>query len=267
MREEKHLPEKFVPLSHCLMESDAETTRLARRTRRRSMLLSTAIEAALLVAAVVIPLFASSKLSLRFSEPGVPYSGNVTRVAEVKPENDRSQRKPPQRRPTRLDLTFQPPNIPKDTPKDDHRDSMASDSDSNPIGTGPQIPGTPNLFDPGPQFFERSRIHTPPPPVPQPKPRGLMRVSEGVQAAKLIYRVEPKYPPLALQTRRNGKVELRAMIGADGTMRELEVVSGEPLFVQAALDAVRQWRYSPTLLSGQAVEVHTHITVIFKMGS
>lgn len=267
MREEKRLPEKFVPLSHCLMESDEETTRLARRTRRRSMLLSTLIEAALLVAAVVIPLFASSKLSLRFSEPGIPYSGNLTRVAEVKPEGDRSQRKPPKRRPHKLDLTFQPPNIPKDTPKYNDRDSMTPNSEGNPIGAGSQVPGTPNLFDPGPQFFERGRTHVPPPPVPQPMPRGRMRVSEGVQAAKLIYRVEPKYPPVAVQTRRNGRVELRAMIGADGTMRELEVVGGDPLFIQAALDAVRQWRYSPTLLSGQAVEVQTHITVIFKVGS
>lgn len=60
-------------------------------------------------------------------------------------------------------------------------------------------------------------------------------------------------------------MELRAMIATDGTIQSLEVVGGDPLFFQSALDAVRQWRYKPTILNGQPVEIDTHITVIYTM--
>jgi protein TonB len=70
---------------------------------------------------------------------------------------------------------------------------------------------------------------------------------------------------LARQTRISGTVRLHAIIGKDGTVRELTLESGHPLLVQAALDAVRQWRYQPTLLNGEPVEVDTTIDVIFSL--
>lgn len=79
----------------------------------------------------------------------------------------------------------------------------------------------------------------------------------------LVQRVEPQYPPLARQIHREGTVELHAIIGTDGTIQSLQVVSGDALFVQSALDAVRQWRYRPTVLDGQPVEVETYITVSY----
>jgi protein TonB len=94
--------------------------------------------------------------------------------------------------------------------------------------------------------------------VPQRVP-----VTSTMQAARLISRVQPIYPPLARQSRIEGSVVLHAVINKDGEVSELQVLSGHPLLVKAALDAVRQWRYSPTLLSGQAVEVETTITVSF----
>ena len=81
----------------------------------------------------------------------------------------------------------------------------------------------------------------------------------------LIYRVEPVYPLLAKQIHREGRVELHARIATDGSIESLEVVSGDPMFYQSALEAVRQWRYRPTMLSGQPVEIDTHITVIYTM--
>lgn len=81
----------------------------------------------------------------------------------------------------------------------------------------------------------------------------------------LIQRIEPVYPPLARQIRREGRVELRALISTDGTIKSLQVVSGDPLFLQSALDAVRQWRYRPTVLNGQPVEIDTYITVIYNL--
>ena len=81
----------------------------------------------------------------------------------------------------------------------------------------------------------------------------------------MISRIEPRYPPLALETRTQGTVRLRAIISSDGRITALEVISGHPLLVQAALEAVRQWRYRPTLLNGEPVEVETSITVNFQL--
>jgi periplasmic protein TonB len=103
------------------------------------------------------------------------------------------------------------------------------------------------------------------PPPPKPKQSGPLRVGGNVQAAKIINRVQPVYPPLARQTRISGTVRLHAIISKDGTIQQLEVVSGHPLLQQAALDAVRQWRYQPTLLNGEPVEVDTTIDVIFSL--
>jgi protein TonB len=87
-----------------------------------------------------------------------------------------------------------------------------------------------------------------------------------VQEAKLINQVRPMYPALARQARVQGTVRLHAIIAKDGTIQQLEVVSGPPLLIQAARDAVLQWRYKPTLLSDEPVEVETYIDVIFTLG-
>ena len=103
---------------------------------------------------------------------------------------------------------------------------------------------------------------------PPPKP-SQTRIKQGgaVTAASLINRVQPVYPPLARQTRVSGTVRLHAIISKDGSVQQLEVLQGHPLLVQAALDAVRQWRYRPTLLNGEPVEVDTTIDVIFSLNS
>ncbi|MEZ5397045.1 MAG: TonB family protein [Bryobacterales bacterium] len=100
-------------------------------------------------------------------------------------------------------------------------------------------------------------------PEPPPAPSGPVKVSAGVQAARLIHRVEPVYPPLAKQARISGPVRLRAVIAAGGTVEYLQVVSGHPLLINAAVDAIKQWRYRPTMLSGRAVPVTTEIEVNF----
>ncbi|MBZ5537787.1 MAG: energy transducer TonB [Acidobacteriia bacterium] len=93
-----------------------------------------------------------------------------------------------------------------------------------------------------------------------------MPVSIGVQQAKLIYAPTPVYPPLARSNHIQGAVVLEAIISRDGMVQDLKVESGHPLLVPAAVDAVSQWRYRPTLLNGQPVEVITTITVNFKLG-
>src|ERR1700746_3119081 len=103
------------------------------------------------------------------------------------------------------------------------------------------------------------------PPPPKPKPSGPIRVGGNVQAARIVNRVQPVYPPLARQTRISGTARLHAILSKDGTIQQLEVISGHPLLQQAARAAVRQWRYQPTLLNGEPVEVDTTIDVIFSL--
>ena len=79
----------------------------------------------------------------------------------------------------------------------------------------------------------------------------------------LIERVQPLYPPLAKQAHIQGRVILRAVISRNGMIENLQVLSGHPMLVQAAIDAVKQWRYRPYFLNGEPVEVETQVTVNF----
>lgn len=92
-----------------------------------------------------------------------------------------------------------------------------------------------------------------------------VRVSSGVAQGLLVHQVKPVYPQLAMQARIQGTVVLQAVIAKDGAVRDLRVVSGHPLLVPAALDAVRLWRYKPYLLNDQPVEVDTQINVNFTL--
>ena len=78
-----------------------------------------------------------------------------------------------------------------------------------------------------------------------------------------VHRVDPIYPPLAKQARVSGVVELMGVLGVDGRIHEVRVLRGHPLLVRAAIEAVLQWTYKPTVLNGQAVEVSAPITVNF----
>ena len=104
------------------------------------------------------------------------------------------------------------------------------------------------------------------PPPPPPPPQERIRVGGQVQSAKLSNQARPVYPPLARQARIQGTVKLEAVISKEGTIEELKVISGHPLLIQSALDAVKQWRYQPTMLNGVPVEVITTIDVNFTLG-
>jgi TonB family protein len=101
--------------------------------------------------------------------------------------------------------------------------------------------------------------------TPQPDPPQRIRVGGNVQSANLLIKVQPAYPPLAKQSRIQGVVSLATVISKDGTIQNLQVISGHPMLVKAALEAVKQWTYKPTLLNGQPVEVITQIDVNFTL--
>jgi protein TonB len=91
------------------------------------------------------------------------------------------------------------------------------------------------------------------------------RIPNGVAAGHLIHKVYPTYPPEAKRAHIKGVVLLDAVIGKDGRIQDLRVVSGDPKLVDAAIGAVKQWRYSPFLLSGKPVDIETTVTVNFWM--
>jgi protein TonB len=108
-----------------------------------------------------------------------------------------------------------------------------------------------------------------PPPPPPPvkvdlKPKRIT-IGGNVQQAKLVRQPKPVYPPLAKQARISGVVHLAAVISKDGTIQDLKVISGHPLLIPSALEAVKQWVYQPTLLNGEPVEVSTQIDVNFTL--
>jgi len=101
--------------------------------------------------------------------------------------------------------------------------------------------------------------------VPKVAAPTRVRVSAGVQQGNLVNRVNPAYPPIAKAARISGTVILQAEISKQGTIENLHVLSGHPMLVQSALDAVKQWRYKPYLLNGEPVPVETTITVNFTL--
>ena len=140
--------------------------------------------------------------------------------------------------------------------------------------SGPGVPGGIDLPGIGSAAIARLVESTPkPPPAPQavhPKepPRSAApQIKQGgeVQAALLIFGPKPEYPPLARQARISGVVVLDAVIATDGTVLHLQARSGHPLLLRSAVDAVRRWRYQPTRLNGEPVEVATEISVHFML--
>ncbi len=105
------------------------------------------------------------------------------------------------------------------------------------------------------------------PPLPPPAADGTKRITIGgnVQQAKLVAQPKPVYPPLAKQARISGVVHLQALIGKEGNVINLAVISGHPLLIPSALEAVQQWVYQKTLLNGEPVEVMTQIDVNYTL--
>ena len=111
----------------------------------------------------------------------------------------------------------------------------------------------------------------PPPAVPAVPPEASTSPSPTspggkVQEATLIRKVPPQYPPLASQAGITGIVRLRMVVGTDGAVKEVTVISGNPLLAKAAVDAVRQWLYRPAVKNGQPTEMVTETAINFTLG-
>ncbi len=152
-----------------------------------------------------------------------------------------------------------------------------------PPETGPQIGSVvgalPDGFRNGPpggilgDVIRQAAVAPVPAPVverkeakPVEKPVERIRLGGVVLMGRLVQRIEPVYPRVAIQMRISGEVQLEAVVGTGGRVRDLQVKSGHPLLVRAALDAVRQWVFQPTLLNGVPVEVSAPVSVTFRLG-
>jgi len=101
--------------------------------------------------------------------------------------------------------------------------------------------------------------------VPKVATPQRVRVSSGVSTGLLIKKVTPNYPQLAKQARIQGSVVLQAEISKEGTIQNLQLISGHPMLAPAAIEAVKQWRYKPYLLNGEPVAVETQVVVNFSL--
>ena len=129
------------------------------------------------------------------------------------------------------------------------------------------VPVTYLAMDPGPDAATgvRAAFHGPAVSVNPGVSTGRVALSSTLSAGLLLQRVVPVYPPIPKALHREGIVVLQATISTTGRIENLQVVSGDPMLTQAAIDAVRNWRYRPYLLNGQPVEVETTINVVFKL--
>jgi periplasmic protein TonB len=167
----------------------------------------------------------------------------------------------------KLNVLTAPVSVPK-TPVIAQAAADAPDLSASPSGVIGGIPGgVPNGMIGG--VLGSIGIVAPPPPPPPPPVVTPSRIQVGgqVQAAKLIKQVLPEYPKLAHDARLGGMVRLKAVIAKDGTVQDLSVISGHPLLVPAALNAVKQWVYKPTILNGVAIEVGTEVDVTFQLST
>ncbi len=243
-------------LRSCLMEGNADEEKGARKSRRRALIASIIVQILVLATLVMYPLLGhGERLVATVFTPFPPYS------YPEGPTPLKGNDTPPGKTSTACTIC-EPPDIPPNIVTIDHGNPAGGNDDpTGPeipgVSDGPHIPGAPIITGPG-------RVPVPPQQVVvQTEKR---RISLGhIEAASLVHRVEPVYPTLPLQIHREGRVELHAIIATDGSIQALEVVSGDPLFYASALTAVREWRYRPTFLDGQAVEVDTQISVIYTL--
>jgi TonB family protein len=122
--------------------------------------------------------------------------------------------------------------------------------------------GTPDTSQ---RLSSSAKLFAPPYTYRPPPPTGPVRVSPGIMSGAAIHKINPIYPPDAKAAHIQGSVVLNAIIGKDGSVENLQVISGPPALAGSAIDAVKQWKYDPYLLNGQPVEIETTITVNFTL--
>jgi protein TonB len=226
-----------------------------RSSSRWTILLSVAAHVAIVAVVLIIPLMATDVLP-------VPDTGTLNFIAAVTPPPA-----PPAPRlasaPTATPTVPINPNVAPINPPDTIQDEVVPAG--VPVADGGVDPGSSvtNGVPYGVSGIGATvEVPAPPPPAMPQKP---LRIGGAVRAPVKIANVSAIYPPIAQRARIAGTVTIDAVIDTDGAVRDARVLSGVPLLNQAALDAVRQWRYTPTLLNGVPVQVVMTVKVEFRL--
>ena len=244
-----------IVVASCLVEGDLASVTGARRSRSGAFGISLAIESLVLGLLVVVPLF--NTIAQPHLRPMLPVQISFF---HQRPQANQDQR---------VTANF-PGHVPGILDPYQHITAIPSVRDFTHVAgpeqltdlDAPDIPGAiPITESAGPQLMREPQPIAPAPQIE----RHPLKLSQGVLEAQLVSRMEPRYPPIAVMTKTEGTVLLHAFISREGRITSLEVVSGNPLLIHAALEAVQQWRYRPTMLSGEPVEVETTIAVVFRL--
>jgi len=232
-------------------DSTFESTGRINTHSRGWMIAAFLINGSILLALILVPLIYPDAL---------PHVG-IAFLMEAPPPPPASppvRLRPVQAAPVRSEMDAErllaPPRIPIGIlkPREPEPDGIAT---VTTLGADSGIPG--GLSD---VFRARSAA-----PAVRQAPQGPAHISSGVMEGQLIYKVTPRYPAIAVGARVEGTIVLQATISKNGTIENLRVVGGPPMLQQAAIDAVKQWRYRPYMLDGQAVEVETTVNVVFSL--
>jgi protein TonB len=232
-------------------DSTFESTGRIRTRSRRWMIATFALNGSVLTALILIPLIYPEALPARFI--------NILLVAPPPPPPAPQQ---PRQQPTqafhgRPDMIGPQLTAPRQIPSGIRRDSGPEAAPGGQITMDQGGPGVP--------YGDIFRSTFPAAVRPAPGPSGPAHISQGVAAGLLIQKTLPIYPPIARAARLEGMVVLQAVISKYGTIENLRVVGGPAMLQQAAIDAVKQWRYRPYMLDNQPVDVETTINVIFSL--
>jgi protein TonB len=200
---------------------------------------------------VIVPLFALDVL------PRTPADGGiwVTPTVPVPPQPPAA----PRVRPPKTTVAQNQTDVSYEAPEGVH--------DELERVTSPEVPTVPGSMGDGGGLIGGAsvgRSAPEPPPTPQP-PAGPLKVGGQIREPRRVFSVAPVYPAIARQARVQGTVVIQAVIGVDGAVRDAQVQNSVPLLDQSALDAVRQWRYQPTLLNGVPVSVIMTVSVRFTL--
>ena len=246
--------ESLASLSGCLVDGDAEQRARERQVRRGALAISVLFEGAVLTLLVLVPLVVKTERIAAKEWIPIPPYGHVAR-------HQRNNRKPLP--PGPIDHRLRP-----SFPSAITRPVRELSEDADPLGpqdflgdSAKDGAGCKGCVDIG---GKDSGPRPPQPVMETPSKPAVIRMTR-LDPAMLKHRVEPVYPPLAKQARISGTVRLSAIISTDGKNAQLHAMSGHPLLVNAAMDAVKRWAYSPTRLNGVPVEVITEITVTFTL--
>jgi protein TonB len=244
-----------------MFEDSLFATNARRRPQRGvAAVISFGVQAVLLGALVLVPLIYTDALPL----------GSLKNYVEIplppiRPAPEAAQPVAHRQRPTTSEIIgttlLQPPRVPSETHEIDDRGAAPPTIDPFAVIGGPIGDNRNNSA----LNIIASNMRAVAPPVTPSITKPRLRIST-IDEGLLLHRVTPVYPVLAKQARIQGPVVMRAIVGRDGRIQNLQIVSGHPMLTKAAIEAVQQWRYRPYLLNNEPVEVETQITVNFVLG-